>query len=172
MLKADTGNLAIRFAGADLSDEDWPAVLDQAALDDETVPGLWDGVLAFAVLHHIPSLDLRLRILRQVRSLMKEDGRFYHSEWQFQHSEKLMARRQPWESVGISGDTLDKGDTLLDWRHVMPEQEEEVGLRYVHLFNRDELSYLAKASGFKIIDEFESDGQGGNLGLYQTWQPL
>ena len=172
MLKADKGQLAIRFAGADLSDEDWPQVLDKASLEDENVPGLWDGIFAFAVLHHIPGVDLRLRILRQIRNLLKDGQLFYHSEWQFQHSEKLMARRQPWESVGINEDALDKGDTLLDWRHILPEQEEEIGLRYVHLFERDELSYLAKASGFKIIDEFESDGQGGRLGLYQTWQAV
>jgi len=172
MLKADTGSLSIRFAGADLSHEDWPDVIDRAADEDERVPGLWDGALAFAVLHHIPGIDLRLRILRQIRNLLKDGANFYHSEWQFQHSEKLMARRQPWNSVGIEENAVDEGDTLLDWRHVMPEQEGEVGLRYVHLFNRDELAYLAKAASFEIIDEFESDGQGGKLGLYQTWQAI
>ena len=60
----------------------------------------YDIVFCFAVLHHIPSFELRLKILKKVRALLKPEGRFIHSNWQFLTSEKLKARIQPWEACG------------------------------------------------------------------------
>jgi len=60
----------------------------------------------------------------------------------------------------------------LDWRHALPGQAEQSGLRYVHLFSRLELAELAASSGFIIEQEFESDGEGGKLGLYQVWRSV
>ncbi len=155
--------LTLRFLQADLSDPAWDAPLE----------GLrFDGILALAVLHHIPSFDLRLSILRQARALLKPGGVFTHSEWQFQNSPRLMARRLPWQRAGIDPAALEPGDTLLDWRYALEGQPEQVGLRYVHLFERAELAELAQASGFEIVEEFSSDGEGGSLGLYQRWRSL
>jgi hypothetical protein len=121
-------------------------------------------VTALAVLHHIPSQELRLNILRVVNKLLREDGLFIHSNWQFLNSEKLKARIQPWGAVNLSVSEVDRGDYLLDWR------SGGQGLRYVHHFDREELGELAAASGFQVIDTFYSDGETGNLGLYQIWK--
>jgi SAM-dependent methyltransferase len=131
-----------------------------------------DGALAFAVLHHLPGMELRRRVLLQVHDLLVPGGWFIHSEWQFQHSPRLMARRLPWTRLGLQVGDLEEGDTLLDWRHASCGQAEQVGLRYVHLFSRAELQELAALSGFRIAEEFESDGKGGNLGLYQVWRSV
>lgn len=154
-------NLIFEFEQANLIENDWIRTAGE---------GCWDGVMAFAVLHHIPDTDLRKSILQVVFKVLKSGGLFIHSEWQFQNSEKWMARRQPWTKIGIDAKDIDIGDTLLDWRHVTAGQTDEVGLRYVHLFTREELATLARQTGFSIIDEYESDGEGGKLGLYQTWQ--
>ena len=130
-------------------------------------------ITAFAVLHHIPGKELRLNILRTVRPLLRPDGLFIHSNWQFLKSEKLRARIQPWEAAAVAGDALsrveasnvDAGDYLLDWR------SGGNGLRYVHHFNEPELNELAEATGFQILETFHSDGETGNLGLYQVWRP-
>lgn len=158
---AAPGGVDIRFAQADLTTADWVDLAAAAPVD---------VVLAFAVLHHIPGSEMRERILRQVNTLLPEGGLFIHSEWQFHHSEKLMARRVPWETIGLNEEDLDPGDTLLDWRYALPGQPESVGLRYVHLFTGEELAGLAARTGFRIESEFESDGDGGRLGLYQAWR--
>ncbi len=160
LIRAD---LTLRFLQADLSDPAWAAPLDSRR---------FDGALAFAVLHHIPSLHLRLAILRQLHALLKPGGFFIHSEWQFHNSPRIMARRLPWQQVGLDPAGLDPGDTLLDWRYALPGQPEQVGLRYVHLFDRSELAELAQASGFEIVAEWTSDGAGGSQGLYQRWQAV
>ena len=143
-------------------------------LDLTTLPGQnsfifhlssFDIIFAFAVLHHIPSRELRLNILKEVHKLLKQDGKFIHSNWQFLNSEKLKARIQPWEVASILQSDVDAGDYLLDWRNG------GMGLRYVHHFDKNELQELAEASGFKIVDIFYSDGDGGRLGLYQVWEP-
>jgi len=130
-----------------------------------TVTGGWSLVTAFAVLHHIPSYELRSDILKEVYKLLKPEGLFIHSIWQFLNSEKLKARIQPWDGAAVSGLEVDTGDYLLDWR------SEGKGLRYVHHFDKSELTELAQATGFEVRETFYSDGETGNLGLYQVWRP-
>jgi SAM-dependent methyltransferase len=146
-----------RFMEADIAQ--LPVIREQLS-----VPGHWLLITAFAVLHHIPSNEIRLDILQTVRTLLAEDGKFILSNWQFLNSEKLRSRIQDWSKVGLSEKDVDPGDYLLDWR------SGGEGLRYVHHFSEEELASLADAAGFIIRDTFYSDGEGGNLSLYQTWE--
>jgi len=143
------------FLQADLGAPDWDLGLPQAP---------YSAVVAFAVLHHLPGRALRLQTLRKVRRLLSPGGHFYHSEWQFLNSPRLRARIQDWTLAGLSADQVDDGDYLLDWRHG------GLGLRYVHHFSPAELAELAAESGFQIVETFLADGEGGKLGLYQTWK--
>ena len=137
-----------------------------AVSDQLLVEGGWDVITMFATLHHIPSTEIRLDILRTVRKLIKDDGKFILSNWQFLNSEKLKSRIQPWDRVGINESDLDEGDYLLDWR------SGGEGLRYAHQFSVEELLGLAEQAGMRVTDSFLSDGDGGNLGLYQVWAPI
>jgi SAM-dependent methyltransferase len=124
----------------------------------------FDVVFSFATLHHIPSRDFRINLLKIIRQLLQPHGLFIHSNWQFLNSEKLKARIQPWEAVAVSESEVDAGDYLLDWR------SGGKGLRYVHHFEEQELHELAEATGFKVLETFYSDGETGKLGLYQLWK--
>ena len=134
-----------------------------AASDRLSVVNGWSVITAFAVLHHIPSDEIRLGLLRTVRQLLSDGGKFIFSNWQFLNSDKLKARIQPWDAAAVSESDVDAGDYLLDWR------SGGEGLRYVHQYSEAELSELAGKAGFMIMDSFYSDGEGGNLGLYQIW---
>jgi tRNA (uracil-5-)-methyltransferase TRM9 len=123
----------------------------------------WDMITAFAVLHHIPSDELRLDILKTVYKLLAKDGRFILSNWQFLSSEKLRARIKPWDAAAVSRSEVDMEDYLLDWRNGGE------GLRYLHHFTIEELFHLAERTGFHVTESFLSDGEGGKLGLYQVW---
>lgn len=148
-----------RFLQADLMQ--LPVVSRQLS-----VIGGWSLITAFAVLHHIPSSELRLDLLRTIWSSLADGGLFVHSGWQFLNSEKLKERIQDWSKVGLAAQDVDVNDYLLDWR------SGGNGLRYVHHFDEKELDELAKASGFQILDMFYSDGATGNLSLYQIWKPI
>jgi SAM-dependent methyltransferase len=157
LLRDAESSLGVEFREADLSQ--LSVISDQLSVPDQ-----WSLITAFATLHHIPSTEIRLDILRTVRKLMKPDGKFILSNWQFLNSAKLRSRIQSWERVGINESDLDEEDYLLDWR------SGGEGLRYAHQFSAEELSGLANQVGMRVVDSFLSDGDGGNLGLYQVWE--
>jgi tRNA (uracil-5-)-methyltransferase TRM9 len=148
------------FIRADLAAVDW----DKRLLSP--IPQVFDLVTAFAVLHHIPGTTLRLSIMQKVHDLLSPGGQFIHSEWQFLSSDKLKSRLQPWQEIGLSDQDVDPGDALLDWR------SGGRGLRYVHSFDETELGALAEASRFRVCSAFLSDGENGQLGLYQVWEAV
>lgn len=145
------------FLEFDLTSPSWEGILPFSA---------FDVICCFATLHHIPSREMRTSICRNMRKHIKDDGAVYLSVWQFIRSERLRKKILPWDTVGIRDDQVDEGDYLLDWRRGGE------GTRYVHLFSPEELLGLAAGSGFKVIETFDSDGEGGNLGLYQVWEPF
>ncbi|GAB4489329.1 MAG: hypothetical protein Fur0016_21620 [Anaerolineales bacterium] len=151
--ESQPGAFLAHFRAVDLTSSDWSLMTDN-----------WSLITAFAVLHHIPSHELRLNMLRQVHRLLSPGGQFILSNWQFLHSEKLKRRIQPWETVGLSVADVDEGDYLLDWR------AGGRGLRYAHHFSAEELAQLATEAGFSVEESFLSDGENGRLGLYQTWR--
>jgi SAM-dependent methyltransferase len=169
-LGADFSLGLLNWATADIPDSfkaDF-LVLDLTAAGWEGVlpPTLFDTVFCFATLHHIPSLKMRITLCQNIRRHIKDTGTLTISAWQFIRSERLKKKILPWETVNLSEDQVDADDFLLDW------QRGGSGIRYVHLFNPAELNYLAETSGFKVIETFDSDGEGGNLGLYQVWEPV
>jgi len=146
------------FREADLAQ--WSVVSGQWS-----VTGGWSLITSFATLHHIPSHELRLGVLKTVYGLLAEGGLFIHSNWQFLNSPRLRLRVQEWSEAGLADTDVDENDYLLDWR------SGGTGLRYVHHFSEEELTALAESSGFKIVETFYSDGKEGNLAIYQTWMP-
>ncbi len=159
LLKIARGNLpnlsSVSLMQKDLTSPSW---------DNDLPIKQYDIILAFAVLHHIPGMALRQQVMKKIRSLAVPDGRFIHSEWQFLNSPRLCKRIQPWDKVGLNLDQVEVGDFLIDWR------QGGQGFRYVHHFDIRELESLAVDTGFKILETFSSDGEGGNLGLYQIWK--
>ena len=170
------------YLGADFSlglldwaTKDMPEGFQSNFLELDLTSPNWDGVLpatqfevicCFATFHHIPSQTMRLSLCSNIRKFIADRGILNISAWQFIKSERLKKKILPWESVNISKDEVDEGDYLLDW------QRGGSGTRYVHLYNPEELSQLADSSGFKIVESFDSDGEGGNLGLYQVWEAV
>lgn len=155
--EAATGNY--QFRQVDISALDWVNILSNEN---------FDLIVSFAVLHHIPGSNNRVRLLGQLRPLLKPAGRLIISNWQFLNSPKLVARILPWHTVNLDETDLEENDYLLDWR--AKDKPKTDGLRYVHHFSEDELFTLAKNTGFTVMDQFYSDGTTGNLALYQTWQ--
>ena len=156
LLREAESTLGVEFRALDLMQ--LSAVSDQLSVADG-----WDVITMFATMHHIPSREVRLDILRTVKKLLKPNGKFILSNWQFLNSDKLKARVQPWGRVGLSDSDVDEGDYLLDWR------SGGEGLRYAHQFSEGELFGLAEQAQMKVEASFLSDGENGRLGLYQIW---
>jgi SAM-dependent methyltransferase len=144
------------FMEADLLQDNWSSKM---------TPGEYDRVFCFAVLHHFPGVENRIRFIQKVHELMAPDGVFAFSVWQFLNSPRLVKRIQPWERADLTSDQVDANDFLLDWR----AECEERPLRYVHHFTLEELDEIRTKTGFRIFDRFSSDGHTHDLGEYQVW---
>lgn len=142
-----------RFRVVDLVKKNW----GQSAQD--TSP--FDVIVSLAVLHHIPSFELRAQVLREIGARLKPRGIFVMSNWQFLNNERLRKKIVSWNKIGIGDSQLEANDYLLDWKRG------GVGFRYLHLVDETETEQLAHTSGFRIIEQFYADN---DLNLYSILQ--
>jgi len=150
-------NVTTKFHVADIARPGWENALPSAP---------FDCVVCLAVLHHIPGLDLRTRLLRDLAGLLEPGGRFILSTWQFLENERMRRKIVGWAEADISPESLEKGDYLLDWKR------EGRGLRYCHLVDRAEIERLAAKSGLRVRETFRAGGREGNLSLFAILESL
>jgi SAM-dependent methyltransferase len=143
-----------RFIQLDLSQPGWTASFERT----------FDWIAALGVVHHIPGSERRQQWARQLRPLLKVDGRILISVWNFPAESRYWDRVLPWARLDLSQDEVDPGDTLLDWRRGGH------GLRYLHHFEHDELAALAAAAGCVVVKQAEAGGESGQLNRLQLWQ--
>ncbi len=160
-----------QFGLADLSDDEWPETAQTLLAEgpgsgpsDAGTSSQFDWAFAFAVLHHLPTTELRTSTAIATRALLSAECCVAVSVWDFLASPRLRDRIVPWETVDLGKDEVDEGDYLVDWR------EGGTGVRYVHHFTEDELHKLADEAGYRVAQEYRSDGENGRLGLYQIWE--
>ena len=124
------------------------------------------AIVCFAVLHHVPGVRRRLRLLRQLHGLLQPGGVCVLSVWQFAHVPRLRRKICDWQQAGVTAAQVDAQDYLLDW------QRGGSGLRYAHQFSLAELAQLCARAGFEVRQTYRSDGATGDMGLYVILQAV
>ena len=104
----------------------------------------FDKVFSIAVLHHIPSKELRLKFLQEVRRVLKPEGILVLSVWHFNSFKNIKFFLNFLFLRIFSRKKIDSGDAFIPWGKKL--------LRYVHNFSKKELTEIVKKAGFKIID--------------------
>jgi tRNA (uracil-5-)-methyltransferase TRM9 len=140
-----------RFEHADLSQPGWLEALAQAS---------FNMVICLATLQHMPGYDLRVRLVRELASLLAPDGLLAISAWQFLESERFRKRLVDWSEVGLTAADVEPGDALLPWKQGV------YAVRYVHQIDETEMDRLVAEAGFTVVDTYRADGKEGNLNLY------
>jgi ubiquinone/menaquinone biosynthesis C-methylase UbiE len=102
----------------------------------------FDKIYSIAVLHHIPSRELRVEFLKEAKRVLKDNGLFILTSWKFHQAKewKLLIKYTILKFIGIS--KLDYFDIMEPWANRTE--------RYYHWFRKRELIGLAKSAGFKI----------------------
>lgn len=124
-------------------------------------------LVAFGVLHHIPSQSKRLDFITTLAQLLEENGYFIISFWQPLNSAQRFNKKQlDSTQFGIQPNELEQGDLLLGW------QDNSGYARYCHSFSNQEIDwYIRKMSQeFMLVKRFQADGKTGNLNQYVIWQ--
>jgi len=102
----------------------------------------FDKIYNIAVLHHIPSEELRRQSLEEAKRILKPGGVLILTVWKFHDKKKLslLFKYTILKLIGKSG--LDFKDVLEPWGKKTK--------RYYHCFSKKELIDLVREAGFKI----------------------
>lgn len=150
------GESEVTLRVVDVTRQGWTASLPHAP---------YDCVVMLAVLHHIPSFDLRAQVLREVAEVLRAEGHAILSTWRFLAHRRLRRKIVDWDCVDIDEGELESGDYLIDWKRGGQ------GLRYCHLIDEAEVDDLADASGFVVRETFRAGGREGDMSLFAILDP-
>ena len=102
----------------------------------------FDKVYSIAVLHHIPSRELRIQFLKEARRVLKPGGLLILTAWNLWQGRgwKLNFKFAILKILGLS--KLDFKDVLVPWGKTCQ--------RYVHCFSQRELKTLTEKADFRI----------------------
>jgi len=125
----------------------------------------FDKIYCLAVLHHIPSKELRLRFFEEAKRVLKQGGLLILTVWKFKRwQERVLLlkynilrvlgkpRRRASSLRGWS--KMEKNDLFLPWQKEIP--------RYYHCFSENELTGLAKEVGLEIVKIGVVSNERGN----------
>lgn len=129
----------------------------QFLLGDVTNLDWWKGkkynvVFLIATLHHIPSAELRKKVLENVSKVLTPSGFLIMTNWALFRKKYLvfLARNIILKLFGRSD--LDFSDATVPWKS--NEGGEILAERYVHAFTLRELKRLVKGEGFEVLENF------------------
>ena len=148
--KPSLKNVTAEFYVGDITQSGWT----QPLADTQ-----FDIAVALAVLHHVPSFDLRCTVLRDIYARLKPNSRLILSNWQFDRNERQRKRIVAWHEAGFDERNLEPGDALLAWKRG------GVGYRFCHLITKEEIIHLAEQSGFQVVKQYYADA---DLNLYSV----
>lgn len=105
----------------------------------------FDKVYSIALFHHIPSKELRLLVLKEIKRVLKKNGFLILTVWNLWKNWKTRKLIFKFAILKILKKTeLDFGDILMDWKGIKNF--------YFHCFTKKELKKLVCQSGFDIIE--------------------
>ena len=114
----------------------------------------FDKIYSIAVLHHIPSKELRLKFFDEAKRALKSNGLLVLTVWEFKRwQERLLLLKYNISRV-LGKSKLEKNDLFLSWQNKIP--------RYYHFFSEQELRKLASEAGFEVIRAGVVSNERGN----------
>jgi len=116
----------------------------------------FDKVYSVAVLHHIPSEELRLKFLAEAKRVLQPQGLLILTVWDLRQGRRLIRLKFFLKKV-IGFSKLDFGDVFVPWAGKYQ--------RYVHCFTKRELISVARKAGFQ---QKEVGGLGNNIYIVLT----
>ncbi|KKT17596.1 MAG: hypothetical protein UV98_C0005G0010 [Parcubacteria group bacterium GW2011_GWB1_43_6] len=102
----------------------------------------FDKIYSIAVLHHIPSQELRIKFLEEAKRVLKPDGLLILTVWDLWRGRgwKLNLKYGILKILGLS--KMDFKDVFVPWAKKYQ--------RYVHCFTKGELVDLIKKTGLRL----------------------
>lgn len=108
----------------------------------------FDVVCCIATLHHIPSRELRAKLIQEAVRVLKPGGYLCLTEWNLWHTQwwSLLLRYSIKKLLGLN--KLDWGDVEKPWKNQTGETQ---GKRYLHLFSKGSLEKLLIQNNLSLV---------------------
>lgn len=126
-------------------------------------------ITCFGVFHHVPSFELRLKLLKYLLSKLSANGTLIVSVWMFMEYERFRKKiirtdekndSQKLEKYSLNLINLEKNDYILDWKRGTE------ALRFCHYIDEQEQNLLLEKSGAKLKKSFRADGKENDVNQY------
>ena len=110
-------------------------------------------IFSWAVFHHIPGQNLRLKFLESIYNNINNGSYFIFSVWKLRKKRFfLFSFFGIYLKYALKGFFLDFGDLIFSWKGSSGKS-----LRYYHAFSEKSLKKLVKKTKFKLIDFLEDE---------------
>ena len=132
-------------------------VMADSPLPTEIQDNVFDLIVLFGVMHHVPGRERRRTLLTTLAERLAPKGLVVFSIWRFDEYERFRRKLVPWqdflEATGLSLDTteLGPGDHIMTWGSEPPSY------RYCHAMHEEELSSLLTTLPLKKVTIFDGD---------------
>lgn len=124
------------------------------ALELPFVENSFDKVYSIAVLHHIPSKELRMKFLEQIKKVLKPEGILILTAWKIHQRKEILTFIKYFFLKILGFSKMDYKDTWETWGNYSK--------RYYHFFSKRELIRLIKNSGFGMCEAGVLKNKKGN----------
>lgn len=137
----------------------------------------YDLIVIIAVLHHIPSIELRQKLLSTLSNLLNSNGLLVFTVWRFGELGRFQNKLVNPEDYNVNPTELEQGDYLVDWlknsaRQTATDQSQVFpSVRYAHAISDQELSTLT-ADLPPIIHSYLADGHNHQTNRYLLIEKL
>jgi len=119
--------------------------LKNIKLKEKGLPNQFDYIFIIAALQHIPSENLRISFLKELKNYLKKDSKLIISNWNLWEQKKYRKIILKTYLLKIFGkNKLDFGDIIF------PKNYNKNSKRYYHAFRKSELKRILKKAGYKI----------------------
>ena len=128
----------------------------------------FDLITLFGVFHHMPSVEMRIKLLGALKRYLNPNGKIIFTTWNFKDRKLFTNRLKPRdiEILGIDPKTLDKQDFFLRW------SDNSKAVRFCHYYSKTEIKTVLKATGLKIEYCFNADGGNKKTNTYYIICPV
>lgn len=123
----------------------------------------FDCVFSIAALHHIPSVEKREILMRELRRVLAPHGTLVITVWNLWQKEyRALVVRAAFQKI-IGRAQLDFFDVFVPWKNNKGEAQAQ---RYYHCFSLFSLKRLIRNAGFSLRESGYFGGKRGRFNIY------
>ncbi|MDD4409041.1 MAG: methyltransferase domain-containing protein [Candidatus Pacebacteria bacterium] len=118
-----------------------------SALNIPFEENIFDDVYSIAVLHHMPTREMRIRFIEEAKRVLKKGGNLVLTVWDMSEKREQGEKKGLFNIFSLFAQRLDSGDMFIPWYGAQD--------CYFYSFRMEELVALVEECGLRVIEKGE-----------------